>query len=139
MRRLFPIAAVLVAVLGLSGCAELTKIEGVYHAATTITVPAEIVIPATNAFDILKGTASLYADYCIKLAMKPAICAVPIRRVVVRAIRSGTAAREQLELSVQTGQPAAASIYNVLIAAVNDIKSTPAATFVPGSGGEAPQ
>ncbi len=128
-------ALVLVAALSLAGCAALQKVEDVYTAATTTVVPASVVVPAANAFDILKGTAGLSGQYCVEKAMVPAICSADIRRVVVRAIRSGTAARDQLEVSLQTGQPAAASVYNVLIAAVNNLKATPAATFMPGAGG----
>lgn len=127
-------AAVLIAVT-VSGCAGLQKkidfATGVYETVTTTTVPADVVIPAANTFDILKAGATNYGRYCI--AQKdttgswPGICAAEFRRGVIKAVRAGTAARNQLESSVETGQPAAASIYNVLVSAVTSLKASPAA------------
>ena len=49
------------------------------------------------------------------------------RRVVVKAVRAGTRARNQMEASVEQNQPALSSVYNLLVAAVNDLKASPAA------------
>lgn len=118
--------------ISVAGCAGLQKkidlATGVYTAVTETTVPASVVIPAANAFDVLKAAATNFARYCIKNQMLPSVCSADIRRGVIRAVRSGTAARNQLEVSVETGQPALGSVYNVLVAAVNGLKASPANT-----------
>lgn len=122
MRRIILAAAM---ALSLAGCSTLGTIQQV----ATATVPAAVVIPTANAFDVLKGTATNYGKYCIAQNMVPAICSASARRVVIRFVRSGTAAREQLEGSLDRGEPAAASVYNLLVAAVQGLQGTPAATF----------
>jgi hypothetical protein len=125
-------AIALCAGLVLAGCAGLQhKIDvatGVYKTATETTVPSEAVIPAANTFDILKAAATNYGAYCIQQKMAPAICSANTRRIVIRAVRAGTGARNQMEDSVVNGKPALASIYNVLVSAINSLKATPAAT-----------
>jgi uncharacterized lipoprotein YajG len=115
----------------LAGCAGLqNRIDvatGIYTAATETTVPASVVIPAANAFNILKAGATNYARYCIQQKMAPSICSAGTRRVVVKAVRAGTRARNQMEASVEQNQPALSSVYNLLVAAVNDLKASPAA------------
>lgn len=108
-----------------SGCSTLATIQQV----ATSTVPATVVIPTANAFDVLKGTATNYGKYCIQQKMAPVICSADARRAVVKFVRSGTAARNQLEGSLDRGEPAAASVYNLLVAAVQGLQGTPAATF----------
>jgi hypothetical protein len=120
-------ALVLCAGLALAGCANLAAVTGVYKTVTEATVPAEVVIPAANAFDILKSGATNYGQYCINNHMTPSICSATTRRVVIKAIRTGTGARNQLKGSVRDGTPAAASIYNVLVAAVTSLQQSPAA------------
>lgn len=110
--------------LTLGACSTLQTIQQV----ATATVPAEVVIPTANAFDILKGTATNFARYCVANAMPQPVCSVSNRRAVVRFVRSGTAARKQLVDSVGSGTPAAASVYNVLVAAVQGLQGTPAAS-----------
>src|SRR6267142_4223067 len=104
--------------MALGGCAELQRAQQIYEVATTAMVPANVVIPAANAFDILKATATNYGSYCIAQKMAPSICAAATRRIVVKFVRSGTAARVQMESSLATGQPVPSSVYNILIAAV---------------------
>lgn len=111
--------------LSLAGCASL----GIIQQVATATVPATVVIPTVNAFDVLKGTAANYGKYCIQQKMAPTICSADIRRNVIKFVRSGTAARNQLESSLASGEPAAASVYNLLVAAVQGLQGTPAATF----------
>jgi hypothetical protein len=113
--------------LSLAGCAGWQAVTGVFNTVTTITVPAAVVIPAANAFDILKGGAVNYGQYCINNQMVPAICSKTTRRVVIKAVRSGIGARNRLEDSVTNGTPAASSIYNVLVSAVTSLQQTPAA------------
>lgn len=125
MKRLIAIALL---GLSLAGCAKEMALLGTIQQVATATVPANVVIPAANAFDILKGTATNYARYCIQGKFVDAICSAGIRRTVVKFVRSGTSARNQLEDSVQNGTPAAASVYNVLVAAVQGLQGTPAAS-----------
>lgn len=130
MRRVHLAAIAAALSLSLVGCGPEFKQKldiaiGVYEFATTAEVPADVVIPVANAFDIVKVSAVNYGRYCIKNKHQPAICSADIRRTVVKAVRSGTAARNQLELSIETKQPAAASVYNTLVAAVNGLKASP--------------
>lgn len=125
------LATILVA-FSLAGCAQLQKIQQVYTFATTTTVPAEDVRAAANAFDILKGTAVNFARYCIASNNTAAGCDVNTRRIVSKAVRSGTSARIQLRASLATNQPALASVYNLLISAVNDLKASPVNGFTGG-------
>ena len=123
MHRIMRGLAGLIIILGLGGCAKDMALLQV----ATATVPATVVVPAANSFDILKGTATNYARYCIANKMPAPVCSVSNRRAVVRFVRSGTAARNRLEESVVNGTPAAASVYNVLVAAVQGLQGTPAA------------
>lgn len=111
--------------LSLTGCASL----GIIQQVATATVPATVVIPTANAFDVLKGTATNYGRYCIQQKVEPPICSASNRRNVIKFVRSGTSARNQLEGSLDRGEPAAASVYNLLASAVQGLQGTPAATF----------
>lgn len=110
--------------LALGACSTLQTVQQV----ATATVPVSVVIPTANAFDLLKGTATNYGRYCIANKMPEPICSASNRRAVIRFVRSGTGARNQLEASVINGTPAAASIYNILVAAVQGLQGTPAAS-----------
>ena len=139
IRRIAAAAALIAATFVLAGCGpdfqrKADTATGVYRTVTESTVPPETVIPAANAFDILKAGAVNYGRYCIKMKMQPAICDASIRRVVIKSVRAGTNARNQLEASVEQKQPALSSIYNVLVAAVSNLQNSPAAgaEFVEG-------
>lgn len=129
MKQLFAIGLA----LWLGGCAtfnsDIAKLKQVYTVVTTTTVPASTVIVTANAFDALKATATNYGRYCIQGKFVDAICSAGNRRKVVQFVRSGTSARNQLELSVTTGTPAASTLYNVLVAAVNGLQSSALANF----------
>lgn len=112
----------LLALLTLGGCAQL---NGIYNAATTATVSAGDVVIAANAFDALKATAINYGNYCVAQHFPVPICSKSNRRAVIKAVNSGTAARVQLEASINTGQSALSTVYNVLIAAVNSLQASP--------------
>lgn len=120
-------ALILCAGLVLAGCAGASAVLGTYQTVTQTTVPANLVVPAANAFDILKIGAANYGQYCIDNQMVPEICGALTRRVVIKSIRSGTAARNQLKGSVRNGTPATATVYNVLVTAVTGLQKTPAA------------
>lgn len=129
MRQLFVIGLA----LWLGGCAtlqgDIAKLQQVYTVVTTTTVPASTVIVTANAFDALKATATNYGRYCIQGKFVDAICSAGNRRKVVQFVRSGTSARNQLELSVITGTPADSTLYNVLVATVNGLQSSALANF----------
>jgi pectin methylesterase-like acyl-CoA thioesterase len=120
--------------IALAGCANnpFTKLQQIYTVATTATVPAELVRPAANSFDILKGTAANFASFCIKNNFAPAVCDVDTRRKISTFVKQGTTARVALRASLATGQPALSTVYNLLVGAVNGLQGTPAATFTGG-------
>lgn len=123
--------------LCLAGCstlnADILKLQQVYSVVTTATVSQTTVVVTANAFDALKDTATNYGRYCIQGKFVDPICSAGNRRKVIQFVRSGTAARNSLELSITTNTPATATIYNTLVAAVNGLNSTPVATFNGGS------
>ena len=125
MKRLIP----LLLVLSLGACSTLQQ---VYAVATTATVPAEVVRPAANTFDILKGTAANFAVYCVNNKFTTPGCDVGTRRKISTFVKQGTSARRQLRASISTGQPALSTIYNLLVDAVTGLQGTPAATFTGG-------
>lgn len=117
-------SAIVIAALaiGLGGCANL---QGIYTLATTATVPANSVVIAANSFDVLKATAINYGNYCVTQKFPQPVCSASNRRSIIKAVNAGTAARVQLEASINTGQPAVATVYNVLISAVNVLTASP--------------
>jgi hypothetical protein len=116
---IFPILIIL------GACAQLQAIQGVYNTVTTATVSSGDVVIAANAFDVLKVTAVNYGNYCISQNFPRPVCSAGNRRIVIKAVRAGTAARVQLEASINTGQPAVASVYNALIVAVQALQASP--------------
>lgn len=112
------------ALLALGGCSTINAVQQV----ATATVPEHLVTPALNTFNILKGAATNYGRYCIQQAMKPAICEAGTRRIVIKAVRVGTGARDRLVVSLESGQPAASSVFNLMVGAIDDLKNSPAAS-----------
>jgi hypothetical protein len=108
--------------LALAGCANL---QGIYSLATTATVPASEVVIAANSFDALKATAINYAGACVSQHFPQPVCSAANRRAVIKAVNSGTAARNALESSMTSGQPALSTAYNTLISAVNVLTASP--------------
>jgi hypothetical protein len=130
MKRLLTLFALS---LSLAGCAgQVAKFEQVYTLATTTTVPADVVRPAANTFDILKGTASNFADWCIARKFQSPGCDEATRRKIVLAVKSGTNARIQTRAALATNQPVLSTVYNLLVTAVSDLQKTPVATFTGG-------
>lgn len=113
--------AILALGLSLAGCSTLSTIQQV----ATSEVPASVVIPAANTFNVLKAAATNYGRYCVANRMPEPVCSASNRRAVIRFVRSGTSARNQLENSVENGTPAAASVYNLLVSAVQGLQGTP--------------
>lgn len=121
IRKAFTAALV---AFSLSGCSTLDAIQKVQEVANA-TVPASVVIPAANGFNILKGAATRYGQYCIQQRMAPVICSADTRRVVIKSVRAGTKARDRMTASIVDGTPAAASVYNLLVGAIDDLKNSP--------------
>lgn len=119
----------LVAGLALGACAQLDTaiqdIKGAYVFATTTTVTSGQAGIVANAYDALKDTAVNYANYCVQMKFPQPVCSAANRRAVIKAVRSGDAARAQIEVPITSGQPVAATIYNTLVAAVNALKAAP--------------
>lgn len=115
--------------LSLGGCANL---QGIYTLATTTTVSADVVRPAANTFDILKGTAANFASYCIANKFTPTGCDVATRRTISTFVKQGTSARVQVRSALATNQPVLSTVYNLLVGAVQGLQATPAATFTGG-------
>lgn len=122
-------ALVVLTAIAVAGCAQLTKLEQVYTLATTTTVPADVVRPAANAFDILKGTAYNFATYCISKNMQATGCDVDTRRKISTFVKQGTNARRAMRAALATNQPVLSTVYNLLIGAVNGLRDTPVSTF----------
>jgi hypothetical protein len=112
--------------LSLGACATLETIQKVQEVASA-TVPASVVIPAANTFNIVKAGATRYGQYCIQQQMAPAICSKETRRIVIKAVTAGTNARNRMTDSLVNGTPASASVYNLMVGAITDLKNSPAA------------
>ena len=113
--------------LSLGACANL---KNVYTAITEATVSSTQIVVAANAFDALEGTATQYLIYC-KSNLTTAICSADNRRSVIKWVRTGRAARNQLETYVTSGNAGPSGLYNTLIAAINQLNSSPAASGAP--------
>lgn len=134
MKRTFALLCLL-GTVALGGCAQqyadfkakVAQVTQVFELATTTTVPANVVIPAAYAFDAVKAAATNYGEYCIHENMAPAICSSDVRRVVVKSMRSGTAARNALKASIANNTPALATAYNAMVQAMDALKAQPIA------------
>lgn len=112
--------AFLALALALGACAQLKTIEGVYTYVSTATVSPSNVYIAANAFDAVEATATQYLLGC---RAKKFTCTASARRTIIRAVRSGRAARNQLETYLQQSVPAPSAVYNTLIAAINQLNA----------------
>src|SRR6266403_3197868 len=124
MKRLFVIGLL---AFSLAACANL---KNVYTMITDASVSPTQIIVAANAFDALEGTATQYLVYC-KGNLSVSICSADNRRSVIKYVRSGRAARNQLETYVSAGTAGPSALYNTLIAAINSLNSSPAASGAP--------
>ena len=121
----FLLSAALVAALSLGACApELAKVKQLYTIVTGTTVSPQAIVVVANAFDAIEGTATQYLIYCKANLSTPA-CGAANRRDVIKYVRVGRAARNQLETYLQQSSPAPSAIYNTLVAAVNALNAEP--------------
>lgn len=117
------VAVVLVA-LWLGGCAQLSAITGAWNYAEGITVTPQAILIASNAFNVLEGTATNYFNYCRPRLVEP-VCSADNRRKVIRGVRAGRQARTTLESYFDRSAPAPAVVYNTLIDAISVLQKTP--------------
>lgn len=113
--------------LGLGACSTLTQLQQVAGTAVT---PTQAII-AANAFDAIEAGATGYLTFC-KANPTSTSCTKTIISSVVQYVRAGRAARNQMETYIQTSATIPTAVYNSVVAAVNNLKATPAATFVGG-------
>ena len=118
------ISLVLVVALGLGGCAQLQTITQV----VTATVSPTQAIVAANAFDAAESGATAYLVYC-RSNLSTANCSADNRRAVIKYTRAGRAARNQIETTINSGASVPSTIYNTLVAAVTNLRSTPASAY----------
>lgn len=119
MRKLIICATV---ALALAGCSTLQTLQQV--AGTTVS-PTQAIV-AANAFDAAESAATSYLVYC-KTNLTTAACSADNRRSVIKYTRAGRAARNQIETAISTNTSVPAAVYNSLIAAVTNLKASPAA------------
>lgn len=119
------LAIVLVA-LWLGGCAQLGLLRDAYNYAEGTTVSPQAILIASNAFNILEGTATNYFVYC-RPRLSEAVCSADNRRKVIKSVKAGRAARTTLEGYFDKNSPAPAVIYNTLIDAIAILRATPIA------------
>ncbi len=113
--------------LSLAGCATI-KTDWAIITGTTVS-PTQIIV-AANAFDAAEASATQYLLYCKATVPAPSYCALAARRTVVKAVRAGIDARNQLEPYITSGTAGPLAIYNTLVATVTSLQTqTPA---IPG-------
>lgn len=112
--------------LSLGGCAQLQTLTTL---ATTSVTPTQAII-AANAFDGVEAGATGYLTYCKTNKNVDAACSASNRRAVISYTRSGRAARNQIETYIQTSASIPSAVYNTLVTAVNNLKSSPASSYV---------
>jgi hypothetical protein len=124
MKKLF-IAAALLASVTLGGRAStLTKLQTAWSVVSSASVTPTQIIVAGNAFDALEATATQYLLYCKSVNYAPQPCALGNRKPVVAAVRSGRAARNQLETYAAQGNAGPADLYNTLTAAITSLQQS---------------
>jgi hypothetical protein len=121
MKKFF---VILPLVFMLGACASLDqKIETAWQIITSVSVSPTQIIVAGNAFDAAEASATQYLMYCkVNPALKA--CTLTTRQSVVAAVRSGRAARSQLEPYVVSGTAGPAAIYNTLAAAITTLQAS---------------
>lgn len=122
MKKLLLIGAI---AFSLGACAQIQTLTAV---ATSSVTPTQALV-AANAFDAAESGATGYLVYC-KSNPTSTSCTQSTEQSVIRYVRAGRAARNQLETYIQTSATIPSVVYNSLVAAVNNLKATPAANYV---------
>jgi hypothetical protein len=121
MKWLLPLAFALF----LGACSTLSNLE---RAATSSVTPTQAIV-AANAFDAAESGATAFLTYC-KSTPADATCVPANRRAVIKYVRAGRAARNQMETYIQTSASVPSAVYNTVVAAMDNLKATPAAKYV---------
>lgn len=124
MKRLFALL-LLAPLLGACATPFGQELKNIYGAATGATVTPAAVLVAGNSFDAVEKTATNYIVFCTANRANPA-CAnfITIRGKLAPAVRSGRAARTNLEAFMNThpGALGPTGLYNALQAAVQTLQ-----------------
>lgn len=120
------VAAVLA--LSLGGCATFQTFENNVKTAWSMVTSASVsptqIIVAANGFNAVKATATQYLLYCKSVNYVPQACSLSNRQVVVKSVRAGTVARNQLEPYVTSGTAGPAAIYNTLVSVISSLQAS---------------
>lgn len=114
---------ILCCALLLGGC---SAIQNAYTIATGASVTPNQVYIAANAFDVVEATATQYLKLPACVTGGSAVCRTATAvNAIVPAVRSGRAARNQLEAAVNAsgGAPVSATIYSVLTGATTTLQT----------------
>jgi hypothetical protein len=114
----------LVLAMALGGCAQLTALT----TASTTTVTTTQAITAANTFDAIESTATGYLVYC-KGNPAASVCNSRNRQSVIKAVRAGRSARNQIETSLANGASITSTVYNSLVAAVTTLQASPVTNY----------
>lgn len=125
MKTLKGIIGLIIVLTFMTGCTQLQQLATV---ATTTVTPTEAIV-ASNAYDAIEAGATSFLTFC-KSNPTNTNCGAGNRRSVISYTRSGRAARNQIETYIQSSSTIPAAIYNTLVTAVNNLKTTPAANYV---------
>jgi transcriptional regulator with AAA-type ATPase domain len=131
-------ALMLLSVL-LGGCAAelakfqagVAKVEQVYVMATTTTIPQTQAQIAVSSFQVLEAAATAYFKFCAQ-NRADSRCTADTLRTAIKYDRQGRQARDTIKAAARSGATIAATTYNLLIGAVNNLGTTPVATFGAG-------
>lgn len=129
MRRLFTTLA-LVAAVTLGGCATFGNIPkdvlNVWNVATGVSVSPAAVIVAANTFDALEASATNYLRLPKCSAVSGPVCRAPeAARAIIKAIRAGRPARNQLETFLRThpGELGPQGLYDALTTTAQTVQA----------------
>ena len=110
--------------LALAGCA---KVEQAWNVATSASVPAQYAYAAANSFDAIEAAATAYIQLplCGSQGASVACRNATATAKIVPAVRSGRAARNQIEalLGQNSGAAIPVATYNTLEAAINTLQA----------------
>lgn len=134
-------AVLLPLLLALGGCATFEQKLGsaasvITSALTTPVTPTEAIVTA-NTYNGLAAGATGFLTYC-KSNASSASCTAGNRRAVIKYVRAGRAARNQVEQYIQANCPSGAdkcgvsvpaAIFDVLTTAVANLRASPAANY----------
>ena len=114
---------VLPLVFTLGACATFDqKVQTAWAIITSASVSPTQIIIAGNAFDAAEASATQYLMFC-KVNTTLNGCGLSTRKTVVAAVRTGRAARNQLEPYVVSGTAGPAAIYNTLTASITTLQA----------------